>query len=130
MFKYTVLLLILALLVSACAEQPEIDYVGNSYTPTTDVEIFVSADDIEEEYVEMGKAVAVSSTNISTQELQEALLEEAKRVGADAIIIGDTGRRLTGTTTITHNEDTGQDVIADQKEKWLEAIFIKYKKNL
>ena len=129
MSKYTVSLLVLVLFVSACAEQPEIDYFGNSYTPTTDVELFFSEDDIEEEYVEMGKAIAQASTAISTEELQDALVEEAREAGADAVLINNIDRKKTGETT-TFNQNTDQEIITDVEGRKIEATFIKYKKNL
>ena len=52
MFKYTVSLLALfVLFVAACAK---IDYIGQSYQPTTHVDLFFSEEDIREDYQVMG----------------------------------------------------------------------------
>ena len=125
MFRYTVSLLVLVLFVIACAER--VDYLGNSYAPTTNIELFFSEDDVEEDYVEMGRAIAHAGTNVSTEELLEDLKETAREKGADAIIIHDFGRVVVGDTT---RWDENQSSTRDLEERQIEATFIKYKKNL
>ena len=133
MFKYTVSLLVLVLFVGACAER--VDYVGTSYEPTAYVDRYFSEADVEEDYVVMGRAIAHAGTRISTEELQEELLEEAREKGADGIIIHGFDRVQIGETT-TYNEGTDQGSTTGiattnvQEERRIEATFIKYKKNL
>ena len=125
MFRYTVPLLILALFVIACAER--VDYIGNSYTPTTNVELFFSEDDIKEEYVEMGRAIAHAGTNVSSEELLEDLREKARERGADAILVHNFGLVEVGDTTRWDENQSSTRVV---EERQIEATFIKYKKNL
>ena len=83
----------------------------------------------------MGRAIAHAGTRISTEELQEELLEEAREKGADGIIIHGFDRVQIGETT-TYNEGTDQGSTTGtattnvQEERRIEATFIKYKKNL
>jgi methylmalonyl-CoA mutase cobalamin-binding subunit len=125
MFRYTVPLLILALFVIACAER--VDYIGNSYAPTTNVELFFSEDDIKEEYVEMGRAIAHAGTNVSSEELLEDLREKARERGADAILVHNFGLVEVGDTTRWDENQSSTRVV---EERQIEATFIKYKKNL
>ena len=125
MFKYTVSLLVLVLFVGACAER--VDYVGTSYEPTADVDLYFSEADVEEDYVVMGRAIAHAGTNVSTEELQEELLEETREKGADGVIIYEFDRVPVGETTQGSTTVTTTNV---QEERRIEATFIKYKKNL
>ena len=112
MFKYTVSLsAVIVLFVSACAE---VDYVGDSYPPTTHIDVFYSEHDVEKDYRVMGHAVAHAGEFVSTQKLQDALVDEARDRGADGIII-------TGLDSIPKDDS------ADHDERQVSAIFIKYK---
>ena len=125
MFKCNISLLVLALFVGACAER--VDYVGTSYAPTTHVDLYFSEADVEEDYVVMGRAIAHAGTNVSTEELQKDLLEEAQEKGADGVIIYEFDRVPVGETTKESTIGTTTNV---QEERRIEATFIKYKKNL
>ena len=113
MFKYTVsLTAVLFLFVSACAE---VDYVGESYSPTAHVDVYFSENDVEKDYKVMGHAVAHAGEFVSIGKLQEALIKEARKRGADGII-------MYGLSRIP-----GHDATIDEDEKQIRAAFIKYK---
>lgn len=113
MFKYTVsLTVVLFLFVSACAE---VDYVGESYSPTAHVDVYYSENDVEKDYKVMGHAVAHAGDFVSTDKLREALIKEARKRGADGLIMYGLDR--TGGGDGTGNEDETQ----------IRAEFIKYK---
>lgn len=96
---------ILALVVlAACAS---VDYVGKSYPPTANVDVYMSADDVERPYEVMGEARAqIDAIPFAKQgqQLQEKLLAEARERGANGIILGALESHETGSTSTT----TGQ----------------------
>ena len=137
MFRYTVsLLLLLVLFVAACAK---IDYIGQSYQPTTHVDLYFSADDIREDYQVMGHVIAQAGTGISIENLQKQLEAKAREKGADGIVIHGFDRIQTGETT-TYNEETKREekkrsiaaitITSTEEERQVKAIFIKYEQNL
>ena len=137
MFKYTVsLLAVLILFVAACAK---IDYIGQSYPPTTRVDLYFSEDDVREDYQVMGHVVAQAPEGISTENLQKQLEAKAREKGADGIVIHGFDRIQTGETTI-HSEEknrgkkaqstTAITTTSAEEERQIKAIFIKYERNL
>lgn len=137
MFKYTVLLLsLLVFFVTACAK---IDYIGQSYQPTTHVDLYFSQDDIRADYQVMGHVIAQAGTGISIENLQKQLEAKAREKGADGIVIHGFDRIQTGETT-TYNEETKREekkrsiaaitVTSADEERQIKAIFIKYEHNL
>ena len=103
MFKYTVSLLALfVLFVAACAK---IDYIGQSYPPTTRVDLYFSEQDIRQDYQVMGHVIAQANEGISVERLQKKLEARAREAGADGIVIHGFDRIQTGETT-TYNEET------------------------
>ena len=137
MFKYTISLLALfVLFVAACAK---IDYIGQSYPPTTYVDLYFSEQDIREDYRVMGHVIAQANEGISVERLQKKLEEKAREEGADGIVIHGFDRIQTGETT-TYNEETQHrekkrsiaaiTVTSMEEERQIRAIFIKYEQNL
>ena len=104
-----ILVTLLTLLVIGCAS---VNYLGKSYDPTTTVDVYFSKEEIEREYTVMGHAIG-SSGWISLIELQKRLMEEAKRKGADAVLITGLGK------------DSGSDFDIDEDQ--INASFLKYK---
>ena len=127
--RTVVLILLMILFVSACGgDDVDIDYLGDSYTPTSHVDVYFSEDDITEGYLVMGHATADGGT---TEVLQEELIERARESGADGIIFKGFDRVETGEQTIVN--DIGDTSIVNTKTKsvlQVKAVFIKYNKNL
>ena len=137
MFKCTVsLLALLILFVAACAK---IDYIGQSYQPTTHVDLYFSEEDIREDYQVMGHVIAQANEGISIENLQKQLEAKAREKGADGIVIHGFDRIQTGETT-TYNEQSKRGekkrsiaaitVTSADEERQIKAIFIKYEQNL
>ena len=137
MFKYTVsLLALLVLFVAACAK---IDYIGQSYAPTTHVDLYFSEQDIREDYLVMGRVIAQAHEGVSIENLQKKLEAKAREEGADGIVIHGFDRIQTGETT-TYNEEMRREekkrsvaaitVTSAEEERQIRAIFIKYEHNL
>lgn len=80
--------LALLLFISACA--PKVNFIGNQHAPTQSVDLFFDAKDIEKEYKVMGFMQNEGREFANDPEkIKAALIEEAKRRGADAILFGD-----------------------------------------
>jgi hypothetical protein len=96
----------LAFGVSACVT---VDYVGKSYAPTANVDVYMSAADVKRPYETMGQVRAevdaIPFTNPS-QQLQEKLMAEARSRGADGIILGAPEQRSTPGTAQTVGQAT------------------------
>ena len=127
--KIILLILSIVLFVAACGgDDVDVDYLGNSYTPTSHVDVYFSEDDVTEGYLVMGHATADGD---DTEALQETLIEKARESGADGIIFEGFDRIETGEQTIV-NDIGDTSIVNTDTTSVLEvkAIFIKYNKNL
>lgn len=80
--------LALLLFISACA--PKVNFIGNQHAPTQAVDLYFDVRDIEKEYKVMGFMQNEGREFANDPEkIKAALIEEAKRRGADAILFGD-----------------------------------------
>ncbi|MXV75876.1 hypothetical protein F4Z99_16580 [Candidatus Poribacteria bacterium] len=126
--KIIVLILSMILFLTACGSDIDVDYLGDSYPPTSHVDVYFSEDGITEGYLVIGHATADGG---DTEALQETLIEKARESGADGIIFEGFDRVETGEQTIVN--DIGDTSIVNTKTKsvlQVKAIFIKYNKNL
>ena len=74
------------IILSSCS--PRLHYLGETYAPTIDVEVYYSPDDIEKEFKVMGQLNGNNSNNsfVDLENIQEAMIDQAKQRGADAIL--------------------------------------------
>lgn len=107
-------LLLLGLFVAtlACAE---VRYVGETYSPTTEVDIYFDEKRIEREFTIIGRAIGTGGFGLSTDKIQKKLVEEAKQRGADAILITGVGK-----DSVPLGENSSTD------ETQISASFLKY----
>ena len=97
-------LLMAVVLLAGCAS---VDYVGKTYAPTSNVDVYMSADDVGRPYEVMGEARAQVDTipfSKPGQQLQDKLVAEARAKGANGIILGGLQNRTVASTSNT----TGQ----------------------
>ena len=121
-------MLSMILFLTACGDDVDVDYLGDSYAPTSHVDVYFSEDDVTEGYLVMGHATADGG---DTEALQETLIEKARDSGADGIIFEEFDRVETGEQTIVN--DIGDTSIINTNTTsvlQVKAIFIKYNKNL
>ena len=78
------LLIVPLLLAVGCTN---IKYIGESYPPTTQVDIFFSEADIEHDYKVMGHADATAPEYVDVEEMMEKIKEKAMEKGADAVVM-------------------------------------------
>ena len=109
MNKFISLPVLVTLLAIGCAN---VNYIGKSFEPTTNVDLYFSKEDIEKEYTVMGHAVGDGTSD--SNEIQKALIEEAKEKGADAVLITGIDNQL----LLTEDGDPESEV---------KASFLKYK---
>ena len=89
--------LVLLLIISACS--PKVNFIGNQYAPTQQVDMYFDAKDIDQEYKVMGFLQNEGREFANNPEkIKVALIEEAKRRGADAILFGDGYDELVNST--------------------------------
>ena len=102
----------LFLTMLGCAE---VRYVGQTHPATTEVEIFFDEKNIEREYTTIGQAIGTGGLGANTEKIQKKLIEEAKKRGADAILITSVGK---------DSISLGESGSADETQ--INASFIKY----
>lgn len=125
--------LVAAVLIPACAH---VDYVGRSYPPTSQVDLYFDEREVEAPYDVMGQVIARANDLVSAEKLQAKLMDKAKEKGADAVVITGLERYKTGEST-TYNESTkerkrgtvttGSATTSEQNEKQITAVFLKYR---
>ncbi len=108
----TIALIGLSFGVLACAH---VNYVGRSFEPTTDVDIYFSTEEIEREFVVMGHAIGTGQTFVSNDKIGRKLIEKARSIGADAILITGVGK---------DNAPAGDGSVTETQ---IQASFLKYK---
>lgn len=84
-----------------------VDYVGRSYPPTENVDVYLSAADVKRPYETIGQAraeVDAMPFTDNAKALQDKLVGEARSRGANGVILGDLDRRTGNQVTQT----TGQ----------------------
>ncbi len=92
------ILLLVAVAASSCGRN-RVTYIGDSYTPSSEVDIYFDAADIERTYRVMGRATGVVSEGGDTDRLNEKFLQTAREKGADGVIFGQMVRRQSGSTS-------------------------------
>ena len=126
-------ILALTLLAAGCAH---LDYVGKTYSPTQNVDVVFSEGDLHREYTVIGQLVATGDDLVSTSGLQKKIVERARQVGADAVIIEGMDRVVTGSTTNytearkdkdRDHRTSGTAVTTTQESKRIHARFVRYK---
>ena len=110
-FQLSSVFILVTLFAVGCAT---VNYVGESFDPTTTVDLYFSKESIEKEYTVIGHALG-SSFFRSSNEIQKKLLEEAKRKGADAVLITGIGKA---------HATVGESSIDEDQ---INASFLKYK---
>lgn len=133
-----------SIFLAACVNT---DYVGESYAPTTSVDVFYSMDDVNRPHTVMGKIKASAMDGWDSEGMVLELKNQAMAKGADALVIEDVHTESTGSYTSTYGKDKGPEwvitedgevkhhssyktsstsITTDTKEKIMDAALIKY----
>lgn len=134
----------LALLLTGCVNT---DYVGESYAPTTSVDVFYSMDDVTRSHTVMGKISATAMDGWDSGSMVEELKAQAMAKGANALVIEGVHTETVGSYTSTYGKDDGPkwvitedgklkdsgkgsssstSITTDTKEKVMDAELLKY----
>jgi hypothetical protein len=128
-----IFILVFAALISGCAKS---SYVGKSYAPTVNVDLFMDENGLTRPYEVMGQVSIDGESLVSTDKLQEKMMEEAKARGADAVLIEGYEEIYTGSSTSTNASSStdkkgnqqyhGNSYTSQTKRKILKAKLLKY----
>ena len=128
---------LLAGLTTGCAT---IDYVGESYEPTTHIDMYFSEAAVPREYKVVGQVMASGDQFTTASRLNDRMLARAREKGADAVIVLEISRtpmsdakQVVETTTVSTDEHTRtigkkadvQSTAAEHNE--IRGLFIKYR---
>lgn len=105
-------LILCVALLSGCAS---VNYVGDEYAPTADVDIYYSEAAIARDYDLIGHGLG-SGFWVKNRKIQGKLIEEAKEKGADAILVTGLGKS---------NVIISNGISADEKQ--MNVVFLRYK---
>lgn len=107
---YTIVLLIA---ISSC--HARLNYLGNTYAPSKNVEVFVDASAIKKPYIIMGKGYMEFSyyTKSKVSKMQSKAVETAKQKGADAVLFQEYFVTQDGTSirTVTTTDSVGKGLV-------------------
>jgi hypothetical protein len=125
--------LLLSVLLTSCFA-PALNYLGSSYTPTKDVDVYVDVAAIKKRYTIMGKSYFEMSAFFTLEQVQQAAIEKAKEKGADAILIRDYFTQEGGSIqTITKSDSIGGSSVrvrtttaVPTETTRLDILFLKY----
>jgi len=129
-----IVVLSLIVVLGGCSKS-SFDYLGKSYPPTTNPEIFFRDQDVPENYEVMGKVMAEVPYSKKLDYVQKKIEAVAREHGADAILLSDVNIRKTGYTSAgggasSHGKVSvggGSKKTSSTEMKSLEATLLKYK---
>ena len=112
------------------------EYMGREYAPTENVDVYFSMDDIDGDFEVMGELTGEAGEYDNFEHMEDEMIEEAKKKGADAIVFEDMDTVTVGTTTTYFEDDTKRRhrrhrrhktaVTTDIKDKIIKAELVKY----
>ena len=125
----------LVMLASGCAH---VDYIGETHPRTERVDLFFSENDVGRAYRVVGQVLATGDQYISAARVQRRLMDEARKKGADGVVVLEFARvrgpehtRYDATTTRGQDGKTVEttETVSDQtaEAKKIRALFIKYR---
>lgn len=134
----TLALLATLLAAAGCAH---LDYMGETYSPTSHVDIYYSEANVPREWTAMGEAIVTGDQLVSGDKMQEKLRREAMKRGADAVILESMEAYKAGESTSwsqhetektdkhgrTHTHTEGTASTSDNDKKRMHALFVRYK---
>ena len=132
--NYTLLFLLLTIVLSSCSK---IGYIGQSYTATNKIEVYISEGAIKKPFQYIGKGYLVGNPGLINHDRIQKMAEElGKKKGADAVLITDYMSANTAGTTITTvnttdssfsgTTHTGTTVVSPSVVNNFNILFIKY----
>jgi hypothetical protein len=123
----------LLLLLGSCASS--LNYVGNSYTPTNQVDVYVDESAIRKAYEIVGKGYVRNGNLANPERIQKKAIRKAQQKGADAVLLKDYFvPAVTGIQTTNHRDSSGRTITTNQNavipvaaSTEIIVLFLKYK---
>ena len=136
-----------AFLIAALGGCVSSDYVGESYTPTSQVDVYYDIEDVTRPHAVMGKITASAMEGWDSAAMVEELKAQAMAKGADGLVIMDVHTDTVGSYTSTYGDSaddkwvvtengklkhrgsgssSSTSVTTDTKEKIMDAELLKY----
>ena len=109
-FSLYTLVLVLATVMVSCGNPYK--YLGKSYAPTTDPELFFRDADVPADFEQMGKLEVQMPDSKKMDKIQKKLVDIAASKGADAVMIDNFDMETGGFTTVqsgAKNKKKGDD---------------------
>ena len=134
MKKVTVFSLISFLIMGMLAACSTPKYFGKTYTPTSNVDVYLAKEDVKKNYTTMG-TTDVGKGFGSLEAAQQKVIELGKAKGADGVImvlseeVVSTQQTGTGVVSRSNRKNvtgTSSSSTVDIKQKKISATFIKY----
>ncbi|MCX6206736.1 MAG: hypothetical protein NTZ19_10845 [Bacteroidetes bacterium] len=97
LLKSFILFFLFTFLLQSCS--PIVDYLGKSYAPTNNVDMAFNRNDVKYPFEEMGM---MQGKGGKYSDIQNKMLEEARKRGADAIVFENHQEVVTGSNTNTN----------------------------
>mgnify|MGYP000872164489 CR=1 FL=1 len=126
------MILFMAIFLPGCAS---VDYVGDIYPPTGQVDTFFDTHDIQHPYKVMGKMTLDDSEYADNQAMLAEMKKEAMSRGADAMLFDGVQKIETGVSTTWQDPaknkgkypfETGTSTSRIQHEKEMTVSLLKY----
>lgn len=89
---------VLFIFMSGCATT---DYVGTTYPPTSNVDVYFRDADVKRDFSVMGTAKTEGTEYLTFEAMEEQLVKDAMAKGADGIIVDGMDTITVGSTTTT-----------------------------
>lgn len=122
-------------LMTSCIQA---NYIGRNYPPTTNVDLFFAENEVSKPHETMGLVTVKGGNFISTEKLQQKMIDVAKAKGADAVLIESMdevtiGTSSSGSNNMTTNRNntysSNSFYTRDDKQTVLKVKFLKYTNN-
>lgn len=107
---------------------PTLNYLGKSYQPTENVQLYFDSKEIEQEYTTMGLLnfqLASFLVNQDNNYLNNLIMDKAKKVGADAVLVTRFSNQVH--QQLDENINTKQVTTKETETVNVEAKFLKFK---
>ncbi|RZK75443.1 MAG: hypothetical protein EOO92_16200 [Pedobacter sp.] len=122
----------IALIAMGSCSVVKLDYIGKTLTPTTTVDMYFNSSDVPKKFEVIGKIAGRDLGLSNVEKIQEKIMAEAKKRGADAVIIAGIGNEFLGTVSQTTSDKVGDKrtittTNSDSTSPIITADFIKYK---
>jgi hypothetical protein len=117
----------LMIFFSSCL--PHINYLGTSFPPGREPDLFVDEKSIDKPYKIIGKGYPNGVGTLTLKTLQRKAIEKAKKKGADAVLIQDYFVPVTvANSHTTHNTGNGNSLLSGvyNVETRFIILFLKY----